>query len=489
MSSDDDVFVFGTYYSHSRVIDNKRTARRDNAKWRSQYRVPKGSIINSNAEDWYRIGSAVIICNISDLDYQLKTTKPIGNKYWIRRTENLETTYNEDSAFKGKNVEIVFDHKPLQPSLSSNNPNGDLYPPMSRRQIDKPLPEFISFYEGSLSLGVDYGATGGAIFNTTVVETKLGRQQRNALYSLPLHRYQLGDRTVADRSSSELKKYSQIKQFHTLRRGSYQGFRYKDWADYRGKSEFIAVGNGVITQFQLRKAYKAGEAVTYRPIQKPVPNTVFIYENGQIAPDVVNNPGDGWHINVETGVLTRAAALPAGVVLNASFEFDVPVWFESDRIDFTWEYYDSERGDNVYRLGSVNLIEKRLPLTLPWYYATQGDFSNPLDLGVIYGTVEQYEFVTKKLVLKSGFEKTESQSSTPAIYYNLGAKNYNREEIETILGFFWNARGKNRSFKFVNQNNTHEVRFDSDSLSLKFLALRGEDALFSVEGIKLQVVV
>jgi uncharacterized protein (TIGR02217 family) len=62
----------------------------------------------------------------------------------------------------------------------------------------------------------------------------------------------------------------------------------------------------------------------------------------------------GWSVDSATGVVTFAAPPAAGVVLTAGFAFDVPVRFDTDRLDVTLD---------LERLGSITsipLVELRL---------------------------------------------------------------------------------------------------------------------------------
>jgi uncharacterized protein (TIGR02217 family) len=110
----------------------------------------------------------------------------------------------------------------------------------------------MSFAEVRLDLGIDYGCVGGPQFSTTVIVDGSGAEQRNINWSQPLGRWQIGNRT-GDRclDKSEL---DALLAFHTARQGSLEGFRFKDWTDYRGVAQLLGVGNGIQTQFKLRKS-------------------------------------------------------------------------------------------------------------------------------------------------------------------------------------------------------------------------------------------
>ena len=132
------------------------------------------------------------------------------------------------------------------------------------------LLDYLNFAEERLELGIDYGAVGGMRFNTTQIETSDGSQQRNANWWLPLGRWQLGERTLLESQKDKLEEVTYLKEFHAARKGSLEGFRFKDWSDYQIIAQIVGIGDGVETEWQLKKTYYAGSASCARPITKPV---------------------------------------------------------------------------------------------------------------------------------------------------------------------------------------------------------------------------
>jgi uncharacterized protein (TIGR02217 family) len=294
----------------------------------------------------------------------------------------------------------------------------------------------------------------------------------------------IGDRLIAESEADLLSEVSYLKQFHLDRLGSFQGFRFKDWTDFQGINQDIATGNGVKTQFQLRKAYKVGSVVTYRPIQKPVVGTVDVFVNGVNVATIANH---GWVVNHETGVLSNPTPLTSGAKLTANFQFDVPVWFESDEIGFRLEAYEPESKNVIYRLESVFVVEGRIPPAITWDVQALTEITEELDLGIIYETVEQYQFSTVKQELKSGYGIRESKREDSRLLVNLGGRNYDSSEVDKILAYFWNARGNLAEFPFKNLGKSYKVRFDQDQLNFKFEAASDSDKFFNLSGLKLQL--
>ena len=61
----------------------------------------------------------------------------------------------------------------------------------------------------------------------------------------------------------------------------------------------------------------------------------------------------GWTVDATIGQITFATAPANGVIVSAGFEFDVPVRFDTDRLDVT---HDIERLGSIT---SIPLIEVR----------------------------------------------------------------------------------------------------------------------------------
>ncbi len=139
--------------------------------------------------------------------------------------------------------------------------------------------------------------------------------------------------------------------------GSGVGFRLRVPYDYTATLEAFAVGNGVLTQFQLYKTYlrpgvTAREDV--RAIVKPVvqvgkeTNSFQLYEANGTTPRVPTNlfkiyfgaveQTTGWTVNAKTGIVTFAVAPPDTTVIKWSGEFDIPAAFTGNTIAFQHDF-------------------------------------------------------------------------------------------------------------------------------------------------------
>ncbi len=111
-------------------------------------------------------------------------------------------------------------------------------------------------------------------------------------------------------------------------------------------NQAIGIGDGTTTAFQLVKAYSSGAHTWTRTITKPVTGTVTVALDGIVQ-------ASGWSVDTATGLVTFTAAPASGVIVSVGFEFDVPVRFDTDRLDVT---HDLERLGSIT---SIPLIELR----------------------------------------------------------------------------------------------------------------------------------
>ena len=207
----------------------------------------------------------------------------------------------------------------------------------------------MAFHEVRFPDDISRGARGGPERRTRIVELASGDEERNSPWADSRRRY---DAAYGIRRADDL---AAVVAFFEARHGRLYGFRWKDWSDYKSclpsalpsaTDQIIGEGDGNTTQFQLVKVYASGAQSYSRRIVKPVAGTVLLALDG-IA------QGSGWSVDPSTGVVSFAAAPGNGVIVTAGFEFDVPVRFDTDRLDVT---LDIERMGSI---ASIPLVEIR----------------------------------------------------------------------------------------------------------------------------------
>ncbi len=188
----------------------------------------------------------------------------------------------------------------------------------------------MGFHEIRFPTDLSFGSTGGPERRTDIVTLANGHEERNTPWAHSRRHYDAG---AGLRSLDDIEA---LIAFFEARRGQLHGFRWKDWADWRSAppsepirptDQRIGTGDGVTMTFQLVKTYRSGEESYTRPIVKPVPGSVRMALGS--LPKV---PGQEFTADETRGLVTFEQAPDIGVAVNAGFEFDVPVRFDTDRI-------------------------------------------------------------------------------------------------------------------------------------------------------------
>ena len=193
----------------------------------------------------------------------------------------------------------------------------------------------MNFHEVRLPARLAFGSTGGVERRTEIVTLASGHERRSTPWMHGRRRWLIGG------GVRSLEDLADLTAFFEARRGRLYGFRLRDFADWRASDEPIGVGDGTRTMFQLSKGYGDYR----REISKPVAGTVQV---------TVAGVGRQATVDAASGTVTLASAPAVGASVTASFEFDVPVRFDSDRLDVTLESFEAGR------VVAAPLVEVRL---------------------------------------------------------------------------------------------------------------------------------
>ncbi len=199
----------------------------------------------------------------------------------------------------------------------------------------------MSFHHTRFPLDIALGARGGPERRTDVVTLAGGGEQRNGRWAHSRRRYNAG---YGVKSRSDMQA---VLAFFEERRGRLHGFLWRDGLDHSTggavplpTDQEIGTGDGVRTEFQLTKRYGAAFDPYRRPITKPVWGSV------RVALDGVELMS-GWSVDVTSGVLGFASAPAAGTSVTAGFLFDVPVRFDTDRLDIELNGFDGAEAPSI----------------------------------------------------------------------------------------------------------------------------------------------
>jgi len=203
----------------------------------------------------------------------------------------------------------------------------------------------MDFVEIRFPVDIAYGASGGGVFNTDIVTSYTGHEQRNINWDKAKASYTI---SLSNKTQTEIEE---VIAFFYARRGRAIGFRFKDWLDYQAKNQYIGIGNNSTTEYQLVKIYKSGDVEYKRTINKPVRDSVKIYLNDVLAEEDVD-----YTINYTTGIISfNTGSIPTeNDLITADFEFDVPVRFDNDELNI------STNDLNANTWSSIKLVEIRI---------------------------------------------------------------------------------------------------------------------------------
>lgn len=188
----------------------------------------------------------------------------------------------------------------------------------------------MNFHEVRFPANLSFGSVGCPERRTDVVTLANGFEERNTPWAHARRRYDAG---VGMRSLDDIET---LISFFEARRGQLFGFRWKDWSDFKSgkasaeidfRDQVIGEGDGETHVFRLHKVYQSGEAKYERPIFKPVVGTVRVG-----VADTEQQEAVDFTLNTATGEITLTQAPAPGEQVTAGFEFDVPVRFDTDRI-------------------------------------------------------------------------------------------------------------------------------------------------------------
>jgi len=212
----------------------------------------------------------------------------------------------------------------------------------------------MSFHEVRFPTEVSRGAQGGPERRTDVVVLGSGYEERNSRWADSRRSYNAG---YGVKSLDDLHA---VIAFFEERRGRLHAFRWRDHGDLRSCApggaasaldQVIGTGNGETAAFQLVKTYGSAYAPWTRAIKKPVAETVLVAVAG-----VAQVLDTDFSVDAATGIVTfEAGSVPGvGAAVTAGFEFDVPVRFDTDKLEINLQ------GFRHGAIPNIPIVEVRL---------------------------------------------------------------------------------------------------------------------------------
>jgi uncharacterized protein (TIGR02217 family) len=198
------------------------------------------------------------------------------------------------------------------------------------------------FHEVRFPLRLALGTSGGPVRRTDIVGLSNGRENRNRRWRDARRHYDAGSgvRSIGDLYA--------VLEFFEARAGQMHGFRFRDPLDFKScapdatvtaSDQLIGTGDGVGATFLLVKTYGDAGGASLREIAKPVAGTVVVSVGGVLAATA------DFTLDAVTGRVTFGPGKipPEGAEIRAGYEFDVPVRFDTDRIDIDLTQFQAGR--------------------------------------------------------------------------------------------------------------------------------------------------
>lgn len=199
----------------------------------------------------------------------------------------------------------------------------------------------MAFHPIRFPLDVALGSRGGPERRTDVVTLASGGEQRNGRWRHSRRRYNAG---YGVKSRADM---AAVLAFFEERRGRLHGFLWRDGLDFSSSGAVpmpldqpIGVGDGSRTGFQLTKRYGASFDPYFRPITRPVAGSVRVAVAGV---ELLS----GWTVDVATGLIGFSTPPANGAAVTAGFLFDVPVRFDTDRLDVELSSFDGAEAPSI----------------------------------------------------------------------------------------------------------------------------------------------
>lgn len=201
----------------------------------------------------------------------------------------------------------------------------------------------MSYHDDLFPKDIAYGARGGPMFNTTVLELASGYEKRNINWQKVRARYNVAYGAKQPHQMDALLK------FFYARRGRAYSFPYHDWKDYKIEDQYLGEGDDVTREFQIIKTYSSGGHSYERLITKLAPGTISgLTASG--VPYTLNDGGAyGYTVDLLTGMITFNNPPPMGAPIFLGYvEFYVHVRFDTDYMDIQLFTYDAESWADIF---------------------------------------------------------------------------------------------------------------------------------------------
>ncbi len=217
----------------------------------------------------------------------------------------------------------------------------------------------MAFFECEFSRKIGFQRLGGPTASTYVVGAEGGAEQRNGNWAQFRRKYTASLITNAARNADRQAFVDELLRFFMLVGGKRDGFRFFDPLDCQADLDpVLALGGG---SYQLQKTYSLGGRTLVRAITKPITSSVIDIQGNSLTTSVQLFTSGGSPL---TGTIDHATGLvtgASGTVGKASFQYHIPVRFDTDDCDLQVEPSATADGNPIVSWNSLALVEVKPP--------------------------------------------------------------------------------------------------------------------------------
>lgn len=204
----------------------------------------------------------------------------------------------------------------------------------------------MAFHDTRLPVDIERGALGGPGFHTEITPLASGHEQRNINWARVRGEWDVGYGIMKQVSEEVEADMDTIIAFFYAREGMAHGFRFKDWSDFRlgnvdlpeANNQSIGTGNASQTVFPTFKRYNSGGIDYDRPLTHLVVGRTIA---------LVDNVVVGATFDLLLGTCTYDSAPAMGADCQVALEFDVPVRFNTDRLQINLVMFENGSWENI----------------------------------------------------------------------------------------------------------------------------------------------
>ena len=181
---------------------------------------------------------------------------------------------------------------------------------------------------------VERGMVGGPTYQNVISESISGTEQRVQVWAKCRGEWDISYAILGDEEMNTTFR-SVVAMFRAHFANLYP-FPFKDWGDYQLTDELIGAGDASDTTFQIIKTYDPSQVLLGTPGSRTYVREIYLPRSGLVVKVNGVTQTLTTHYTIgSTGLITFVTAPASGHAITVTGEFDVPVRFNTPKLDLT----------------------------------------------------------------------------------------------------------------------------------------------------------